>query len=87
MFIVSLFLALIITAALEYYLFRTSLDFYIENVQQWLFPLSLIFSFAVVLYFGIKREYRKALLLFLLGFLIYDLINYVAEAILYGTKL
>jgi hypothetical protein len=63
-----------------------TLELYIITVQQILFRIILFLSFLTLLIFLVKRKFSKALLGFLFPLLIYLLINFIFESILYGSE-
>jgi O-antigen ligase len=62
------------------------LELYITNVQQILFGTFMFLSFLTLLIFLVKRKFLKALLGFLLPLLIYLLVNFIFESILYASE-
>lgn len=60
---------------------------YQYSIQSELFSGFFFVSFFLLFRFALKREWTKALMFFLLPLLVYDLINYTTETILYATHI
>jgi hypothetical protein len=80
------FLAFILTDFFFFCLESLTLELYIITVQQILFWIFLFLSFLTLLIFLVKRKISKALLGFLFPLLIYLLINFIFESILYASE-
>jgi len=78
--------ALFLTNFFFFSLERLTLKSYQETIQQILFQISIFTSFLVLLIYLVKRKFMKALLGCLLPLLIYLLINFIFESILYITE-
>jgi hypothetical protein len=81
------FLAFILTDFLFFCFETLNLELYVTYVQHVLFRIFLFLSFLILLIFLIKRKFLKALLGFLFPLLIYLLINFIFETILYASEI
>jgi hypothetical protein len=81
------FLAFILADFLFFCFETLNLELYITYVQHILFRIFLFLSFLILLIFLIKRKFSKALLGFLFPLLIYLLINFIFETILYAKEI
>jgi hypothetical protein len=81
------FLAFILTDFFFFCLENLTLELYVMTVQQILFWIFLFLSFLILLIFIVKRKFSKALLGFLFPLLIYLLINFIFESILYASEI
>ena len=80
------FSAFLLSSLFFFCLENLNLELYITNVQQILFGTFMFLSFLTLLIFLVKRKFLKALLGFLLPLLIYLLVNFIFESILYASE-
>jgi hypothetical protein len=80
------FLAFILADFLFFCFETLNLELYVTYIQHILFRIFLFLSFLILLIFLIKRKLSKALLGFLFPLLIYLLINFIFETILYASE-
>lgn len=79
--------AFIFSGLVSIYFTTFTLEAYQYYIQSELYPCFFFLSFFSLLWFALKKEWKKALMFFLLPVLVYDFINYMAETVFYAKNI